>query len=553
MTIHDDDDDGGAAVSHPRNWAGLTHQGTLLISIDKLRGGTMIDDVVAHESVHEVLLKNTQVGLAQRALGFVALEPWPDGPLRRHCAELLALSLDASRYTHEACATFVPGIGRTGSELERYRAQYPADYLAAAGQLDWLHARELDDDVKQACAYTVAAVALAVPVLEDWQGARLHDADAAARFWSNPTRRPDRRFPVLCDRLRTIPTADLHAVVEGGVSAMVELLGNVRIGGRSMPITPFDPDTWTPSGLSSLFRRVNGRWLSEMPLSPSERNDLQFALEKPWLALNTTPTDMAVLMTPTRAVDGSFADNPPVEILDGYAFVKVVYNTGEGLIPGIEPIGKPPWRLSPGDAALWLSSPGRMPRACHLRANAFRTFLERLSDDTTLAVHDGAYFFGLDIGEPRLLARRHIVLVQNRTPRAVADVVATTGLDQQGGPVLVTHALSDIPGVSYLLLRPVSRPFPLVIVPTGTGTAMLTKDYLMAEGGSINIQFVATPEEFFGTDGDLVFIDLDRVIHEFEGTPWEAELMPRDRQPQRARQGLIATALQNLRRSSSSR
>src|SRR3712207_3435206 len=108
MTIHDDDD-GAAVVSRPRGWAGLSGQGTLLISIDKLRGGKMIDDVVAHESVHEVLLMNTNVGLAQRALGFVALEPWPDGPLRRHCDKLLMLSIDASRYTHEACATFVPG------------------------------------------------------------------------------------------------------------------------------------------------------------------------------------------------------------------------------------------------------------------------------------------------------------------------------------------------------------------------------------------------------------------------------------------------------------
>jgi hypothetical protein len=443
-------------------------------------------------------------------------DPRLDGPLRRRCAKLLELSLNACRYTHEACATFVPGTGRTGPELKRYRAQYPADYLAAAGQLDWLQTSAVPDDVKKACAYAAAIAALRVPVVEDWQRARLYDTDAAARFWSDPTQRPDRRFPVLCERLRSMPPADLRAIAAGGDGAAVELLGDVQIGGRAVPVTPFDPGTWTPSGMSSFFRQIYGRWLSEMPLTAPERTVLESALEKPWTILNTVPTEEAVIVKTTSISDGRVADNPPVEILDGYAFVKVLHNTSDYAMPGIEPIGEPTWRLSPGDAAVYLSSPGRMPRACHLRADAFRAFLERLSDDTTVSVQDAGYFFGTEIGEPRLLARRHVVLVENRTPRILVDTVAPMGLDRQHGPVLVSNALSEIPGVSYLLLRPASRPFPLVILPTATRTAILMKDYLIADSSSVNFQFISDPVEFFGASGGRVFIDLERVILQIE-------------------------------------
>jgi hypothetical protein len=532
-------------ISHPRTWAGLTRQGMIMISIDRLRGGALLDDVVAHESVHNVLLKVTQAGLVQMALDFAGTDPWPEGALRRRCAALLGLSLDATRYTHEGCATFVPGVGRTGAELARYTAQHPADYLAAANSLEWLRGRAVDDDLKRGCAFALAVAALSVPVLDRWREAQLDDLDAAARFWSDPTLRPDRRFPVFCEHLRAISANDVEALVAGGV----EQLRGVRLGGREMPVAPLDPDTWTGSGLLTVFRSIFGRLLDEVPLSADERDSLESAMNAPWLALNAGGSpEMAVLLKNTRPVTGGMAVDPPLEALDGYPLVRVLHNTGAGALPGLEPIGDRPWLLGPGDAALWLTAPARPPRACQLSSGVFRAYLARLPEDTTLAVQDGTYYFGAGTGEPLLLTRRHVVWVENRTPRAIADTVAAAGLDAKRGPVLITNAISDIPGVSYLLLRPASRPFPLVIVPTSSAAAMLTKDYLIADPGPVRFRFLTSPEEFFGASGRRVLVDFGRVVHDFEGRPWGDELMPWNQPGERTWGRLLTTAVDGLRR-----
>jgi hypothetical protein len=506
-----------------KGWAGLTQQGRLLISIEEVTQGWSAHDLLAHESAHDVLLKTSQVGWAQIALSNQALPPWPEGVWRDRCARLLAASVRASRYTHEACATFLPSLGRTGADLDRYWALHQPDYLAAARELEWLRARNLTDQAKQACVFALGSLALSVPILDDWEAERLADPVAAERYWADPTRHPDRRFPALAHRLRAVGDANLEAVAAGGHAAAAALLRDARVNGRPLPVALVPDNVANEPWLTWLMRTVHGPFAADRSLSATERGMVQEMLENPVLAMPPlAPTLMSVLVTRTSSTRGEIArqEDPPVSTLLGYKLVQVLYNALDRAVPSLEPVRDRPIMLAPGHAAVWLNSPGRTPRACRLSPEGFRGFLRALPEEATVAVTDGGYFFGVDIGESLLRNRRHVVLVQQRSPIQVANEVLVLGLDASRGTVLVSDLPSDYSGVTYLLMRPEQALSPIVVVPTMQVTAGRVTTYMATGQDRVQIRRVEPKPFLTVMGGQAMLRDIVRVFADFERKPW---------------------------------
>jgi hypothetical protein len=198
----------------------------------------------------------------------------------------------------------------------------------------------------------------------------------------------------------------------------------------------------------------------------------------------------------------------------------VQHNSFDTPVPGVHGVGERPHPLREGEAALWLVSPTRDDRACHLSPGRFREWLDDLADETTVCIRDGGFFFGVPIGEPRLRRRRHVVLVQNRVPSGLVVELPVVGLDEERSDVTMTVLVSDRPEITYLLLRP-SAPWPVVIVPTAAVTAERMVDVLTAGGGDIRFSQVEPPEFFLS---HAVTKDVIRVLTDFEGNPWPPDL-----------------------------
>jgi hypothetical protein len=247
------------------------------------------------------------------------------------------------------------------------------------------------------------------------------------------------------------------------------------------------------------------------------------AIEQPWMAIQgLQPTRLSVLLARTTLTRGSVALYPlGTEDLHGYPLVHVLHNSLPSPVPGVEGVGEAPHPLQEGESALWLVSPNSEHKACHLSPGRFRQWLEHLADDSTVCVRDGGYFFGVPIGEPRLKQRRHLVLVQNRTPQQVILELGVLGLDERRSTIKMTLLTSDYDeDAAYLLLRP-DAPWPIVIVPTAIGTAREMIEQLQGGTAVIRFSFVGPPEFFSSQE---VTTDLFRVITDFEGFPLPPEL-----------------------------
>jgi hypothetical protein len=517
--------EGSAAsvLSFGEDWAGLTQSGRILISIERIVNGAPLGQILSHEMAHNALLKSTQLGLSQLALSTHALDPAPRGELRRRCGRLLESSVSACRFTHEAVASFLPSVALDAAELAGYRARHPQDYLDAAGALEWLRARPIPGEAKEQLAFAAGILALAVLDLDQWRRERLHETAETERWFGIPAHRPDRRFPALCRTLAALPDPDLAAAADGGVAAVLQACRDVTVAGQRLSFIGLMDSRPTAEWLEELAASLFGPLIGDPSLPAWERRLHTVMWAHPVIALPAlAPALMSVSLTPTTSTEGRIDFNPLVAELRGYPLVQVLQNAFDWPVPGVEPVDRDPLLLQPGESALWFITPDRGGRACHLSPGRFREWLDATGDDVTVCVRDGTYFFGVPIGEPRLKRRRHVVLVQHRTPQQLVVELAVLGLDENRGPVFMTRFDSDYESVAYLLLRPESGS-PVVILPTARVTADRVSNALLERTGKVSFVSVLLPE--FVTSNEML-IDVLRVLTNFEAKPWLPELLP---------------------------
>ncbi|MFI1181223.1 hypothetical protein ACH4UT_16940 [Streptomyces sp. NPDC020799] len=512
------------ALTFSRDWAGLCQNGRILVSVDRLVHGDSLDEILSHETAHDVLLKSTQLGWVLLALSVSALDPYPPGPLRDRCERLLGAGILASRYTQEAVATFLPSLTVEDTRREAYRARHPREYLAAADSLEWLRARDLPLEAKQKLVFVLGKLALAVPVLDAWRPLRLHLPEQAERWFHTPRNRPDRRFPALCRALRDQPDEALLSMAHGPLADAARLCGHVRAGEQPLRYGWLPAGAPSPDWLAGLVHDVIGPLTADTALPREERDLLETVWQHPAANMpGLQPTMMSVLLTTTTSSHGMIEVNPPTDALHGYPLVEVEHNALPLPVPGVEPLGTDPMWLHEGHTALWFISPWKDNRACHLAPPWFREWLDELDDDTTLCVRDGADIAGIRLGDPRLAKRRRVVLLQHRTPhRALLVELPVMGLDEELGPVTMTVAHSELDGVAYLMLRPECSS-PVVIVPTARTTAERAAQALLDERGKVRFELVDL--QTFLTSGEMAR-DVLRVLHNFEAKPWPEILKP---------------------------
>jgi hypothetical protein len=522
----------GEPLELGRDWAGLLHQGRILISIDRIVAGLPLREILSHESAHDVLLKTSQLGWAQLAVSTFAADPSPEGELRSRCAALLGLMIEASRFTHEATATFAAGAHLRDEELEAYRARHPRVYIAAAEALEWVRQRAVPDEAKPQVALAAGSLALSVPVVDEWQTERLHEPNALERWLAQSANRPDRRFPVLCRLLEARTDEELEQLARHGSAVAAAWFADATVDRNRISIAPVASGLAAHESLAAAAKTVLAPLQALRSLRFDEAERLNSALDQPLFAVpGLQPAPMSVVLTRTTATTGPVALYPTSTAeLHGYPLAHVQHNSLDTPVPGVHGVGERPHPLRQGEAALWLVSPTRGGRACHLSAGRLREWLDDLADETTVCLRDGGFFFGVPIGEPRLRERRHVVLVQNRVPFGMLAELPVVGLDEERSDVTMTVLVSDQPDVSFLLLRP-SAPWPVVIVPTAAVTVERMIDALTANAGDVRFSRV-DPPDFFLTHA--VTRDVIRVLTDFEGKPWPPELAePADAEPTR--------------------
>ncbi|AZM92626.1 hypothetical protein [Streptomyces sp. W1SF4] len=508
-----------------RDWAGLCRGGRILVSIDRITHGDPLTEILAHESVHDVLLRTTPLGWTQLVLSPSAMDPYQPGPLRDRCARLLAATVQASRFTQEAVATFLPGLDVAPAGMEAYRARHPQPYLDAADALEWLRTRDLPPQARERLALALGQLALAVPVLEAWQPQRLHRPQRAEQWFRDPRNRPDRRFPVLCRALRELPDGDLLRAARGGADATARLLAHVRVDGEPLAYGRLPDDLPTSEWLDGLVENVIGPLLADTTLPQDDRDVLAGVWALPALTMpGLHPALLSVVLTQTTSTNGRIDLDPPTDELHGYPLVEVLHNALPVRVPGVEPVGREPMWLDEGDTALWFISPWQDQRACHLSPSWLHEWLAELDDDTTLCLRDGGDLAGVLTGDRRLAARRRVVLLQHRTPhQALLVELPVLGLDEERGPVTMMVAHSELDGVAYLMLRPESSS-PVLIVPTARVTAERAARELVERRDEVRFRLVTDPEDFYTSRGMLR--DVLRVLHNFEARPWPDTLRP---------------------------
>jgi hypothetical protein len=499
-----------------KDWAGLTQQGRVLISIDRPKSGQPLTEIVGHERAHSSLIRDTALGWLLNVLSTFGLHPWPAGDVRDRCHALLSVVAHATQWTHEGLATFLAGVALEDDAYAQYRSRQPSMYLRASAVLDGLRGRDLSVLQKANLALTLAALASGVPVLERWEADGLTDVDRARAWFSEAVNRPDARFPALCRTLTDLTDAQLVDLAAQPYAPAAEVMGPLVQLDGAVPEFRLMPEHTGLDDILAIARTVTAPLLDDPTLSERARGQLAHAMESPALALQgLAPPDLSILMTRTRGDVGRYVRDPAHDDLVGYEMVRVQYNVSFDVEPGLTPSGAEPLPLLPREAVCYFSAPGREPLAATFSAFEFLDWLDALDGSLTLSVHDTSY---LTLGgtPPHPLAafveRRHVVFVVGRTPHAlVLDVSASC---PSGVRMLVTVNASDIVGVSYVMLRREDQGSPVIIMPTVADSARAMVNLLGSTGGGQQFPLVP-PEQFFPSRESV--IDFTRVIADFEG------------------------------------
>ena len=510
-------DDGAAErqVEVARSWAGLTSRGRILVSVEQLARGRDVGMLLAHESAHDVLLQGSVFGLQQLALSTFGMPPWPPGAVRRTARRCLALTAAASTTVQEGCATFLPSLHLSGTELEAYWAAAPDDYRRFAAPLEWIRGRDLAAEAMRRLVFAIGDVALGVripaPLLDDPRGLRA--------FLEAAETCPDQRFARAAGALADAPDGALDELAASGDA-------DRRIASDWCPQLTVEPALASGAEWFPAWERVvadmTGAWLANARVAEEERGQLRDAAQQPVLLAPTPgPSVLKAVLMQTVSAKGAVWDEPPVERLLPYELVELSYNGSGGEVPGIENVDGTGLPLASGQAALWLSGPGRHNAAARLSEAGLRAYLDRADPDTTICVDDALYLFewgDVLAAAPLLRGRPHLVLVRQQTPIGLlARLRAST--EFAGDPELRYTAIGgDTPGVSYLVLRPGSRPYPLVVAPVPSPTAERVLRELA--GSTDGPRWVAQdPQELLFSDRETGRHAV-RLFASYEGKPW---------------------------------
>jgi hypothetical protein len=446
----------------------------VLVSVDRVKSGQPLAEIVAHERAHAVLIRNTELGWVLNTLATFGLHPWPARDTRERCYALLNVLTNATRWTEEGLATFLTGLSVEDGEYPRYRGRQPAMYLRAASELDWLRQRGLDAQAQADVAIMLASLASGPPVLERWGRDRLTDVRRAQAWFDEPVNRPDARFPAVCRALAVLGDAELVHLAADAEAAQAAAGRLVRLAGVGPAFRLLPHDTRLED-VMRIVRAVTAPLLDDPTLPADERHRLAEAVRVPQLAVRGLASSrMAILMTRTRGAVGRHLRDPGPRDLMGYDLATVQDNASFDVEPGLTPSGADPVPLLPREAVCYFSGPGRPPLAATFSAFAFLDWLDALDDSVTLAVLDTSYLtLGMPVPAlPALAGRRHVVLVGGRTPHdLVLDVAASY---DERATVLVTVNASDLVGVSYVMLRRDGAPSPVILLPTVAETARET-------------------------------------------------------------------------------
>jgi hypothetical protein len=503
-----------------RSWAGLTSQGRILISIEQLAAGQDVNVLVSHETVHDVLIFSSVLGMQQLALSLFAMPPWPEFSLSGVLRRLLASTIRASVRAQEGCATFLPSLARDAADLAGYLAALPAEYRDLIGPLDWLHdrARRLGQDAITRLVFAIGRFSLGVPL----PATVLTDPAAIASFFRDPASNPNERFARACAALKEADVTDL-ARLSDAPRPEAEIAGRWCSPPVPCQIAPTDGAEFVATW-RDIIREMIATWSDQPRLTDAEREELRDAASHPELLMPLpAPGVLKAVLTHTVSADGPIADHPPVTSLVPYELAYLSYNGFENTLPGVEGVSGHDLPLAPGDAALWLASPTATPpdMAARLSEAELRDYLAAAAPDTTIVSYDGTYMFpdgDLLAGRPLLRGRPHLVLVVSRSPAAlIDDPLLSVGLAGQT-ELRYTVVGGDTPGVSYLLVAPATLPYPVLIVAAPWPTADRARQELRAGRGRPELRWTEVEQqEFFAT---TPVKDLVRFFAWFEDKPW---------------------------------
>ncbi len=505
-----------------RSWAGLTSQGRILISIEQLASGQDVGLLMSHETVHDVLIHSSVLGMQQLALSAFGLAPWPEYPLTEMIRRILGSTVRASARVQEGCATFMPSVGLTGTDLDHYVASLSAEYKDMLKPIAWLRGRDLPDAAARDLAFAVGRFSLGVR----FPPGLLTNPAAVAQFLKDPDHNPNKRFDAALAALATADDAELGRLSEASApEAEIAQRWYAKSQGHPAQYTP-NPATGRPwvTFWRELVAEMVTAWASDGRLGDADRRELREAAGHPEMLLQPqSPSVLKAVLLPTVALHEKVADHPPMVTLSPYELALISHNGFPTPIPGIETTdGTGGLMLAPEEAAVWLASSSGHDAAVRLSDAELRAYLSSASQDTTICLYDGDYVFPLaDVlaAQPLVRGRRHLVLVANRSLGGfLYDAVLSQGL---AGQTALKYAIvgSDIPGVSYFLAAPKDKPNPVVIVPAPTPSTARAHQELRDKSDAELTWTEVEMDEFFASVSGLGLIDLVRVFSWFEGRP----------------------------------
>jgi hypothetical protein len=517
-----------AALEVARSWAGLTTRSQILVSVEQLAAGQRAGLLLAHESVHDILIQSSVFGMQQIVLGSFGMPPEPEFSLTGMLRRMLASTTRASVRTHEGCATFIPSLGLDGAELAAYLASLPPGYRDLAQALEWLRTRGLNDEAGRELVFAIGRFSLGVRLPSE----AVCDAAALAGFLGDPAHRPDTRFATALTALKLAGDAELRRLSQASVP-------EAQIAERCYPATyeyvP-PPSEQRLAWWDELVTEMASAWIGHPRVTESERNQLRDGAQQHVLLYQPPlPSVLKAVLTHTFSASGRVADHPAASALLPYELATISYNGGSAAVPGIESVDGESWPLAKGEAALWLTGSDQRNAAVRLSDSELREYLAAADPDTTFCLYDGYYVFAVgDVmaDEPLFRDRPHVVLVTQRTLGALLTSSALSrGL---AGSTKFRYATvdGDTPGVSYFLIAPKRKPYPVLVAPAPVATT--ERAAREVERGHVRGNW--TRLSFDETAKSGVFLHLARVFSWFENRPWAPGLERRppagERHPQ---------------------
>jgi hypothetical protein len=456
-------------------------------------------------------------GSQLRALAVFAEPPWPAGRLRRKARRLLAAANPASIRTHEGCATFLPSSGLSGGDLEAYRAGVPPAYREFASALEWLRERGLPQKAVEHLVFGIGRFALGARV----PSSGLASPASLAEALRDPARNPDERFAAACEALSSATEAELLVIARAPApAAVIAAQWYPRAGLVTAPYEPVPEGERWLQWWGELIAELAKAWSADPELPREEGERLMDAARNSLLLLPTpTYTTLKALLTRTVSQTGAVWDHPPVDRLLRHRYAEVSYNGLDLQVPGIENVDGKSLPLAPGEAALWLSSPGVQPAAARLSRPEFIEYLRRVSPETTICLYDGTYWFpdgDLLSGEPLIRGRPHAVLLQQRSLGVLLSLLDAAGTIAGEDAAIYSAVGSDIPGVIYFTIRPASARYPLIVAPVPGPTSDRAAK-LIEDGAYPGLRWrrAEDPLELAGGDHSFM-VHLTRICATFE-------------------------------------